>query len=312
LIGVAAALGLAAHARTVLASSPDLLDQEVDAAANLIGQARPTAVNLPAAMTRMRTVWNETAGLPSADRVGALERSALALAREDEEACAAIGKNGADFLDVILAARTGPIGLLTHCNAGALATAGIGTALGVVRAMAARHEIAIFADETRPFWQGARLTAWELIEDGFPVTVIPDVAAASLLARGDIAAVIVGADRIAANGDTANKVGTYPLALACRRHAIPFLVAAPVTTLDPATPSGKEIPIEFREGSEVLLIETPGSVPIEIAPRGTKAIYPAFDVTPHDLIRAIVTERGVALPPFGPALARFSGAAWST
>ncbi|MCG3192245.1 MAG: Methylthioribose-1-phosphate isomerase [Thermoanaerobaculia bacterium] len=307
LIGVAAALGLAAHARSLLASAGSSLDGGVLAGIALIGQARPTAVNLPWAMARMKSVWESSQGLPGPARVEALESEALTLASEDEAACSAIGENGADFLEALLGDRPSPWSVLTHCNAGALATAGIGTALGVIRALAARRDVAVYADETRPFWQGARLTAWELLEDGLSVTVVPDVAAASLIGGGRITAVIVGADRIAANGDTANKVGTYPVALACHRHEIPFLVAAPVSTLDLRTPSGREIPIEFRESSEVLFVDAPGAGRIAIAPDGAKAVYPAFDVTPNDLITGIVTERGVARPPFARDLGLFSG-----
>ena len=164
--------------------------------------------------------------------------------------------------------------------------------------------MAVFADETRPFWQGARLTAWELAKDGLDVTILPDVAAASLIASGRIGAAIVGADRIAANGDVANKVGTYGVALACRAHGVPFVVAAPRTTLDSACPTGRQIPIEWRDGAEVLLLDPSGESRLSVAPPGVPALYPAFDVTPAALVDAIVTEAGVSTPPHAEGLAR--------
>ncbi len=214
----------------------------------------------------MRRVARATAGGVAGSRVLLLEAEAERIAAEDRAACAEIGRLGAAWLRERL--RTPVPTILTHCNAGALATAGIGTALGVIRALAAGGEIAILADETRPFLQGARLTAWELARDGLPVTLLPDVAAASLLARGRVHAVVVGADRIAANGDVANKVGTYGLALAARAHGVPFVVAAPTTTLDPATPDGAAIPIEERDGAEVVDLPLPRRRPASLAPAG--------------------------------------------
>ncbi|HQR44767.1 MAG TPA: S-methyl-5-thioribose-1-phosphate isomerase, partial [Thermoanaerobaculia bacterium] len=170
------------------------------------------------------------------------------------------------------------------------------------RTLAAGRPVAVLADETRPFLQGARLTAWELQRDGIPVTLLPDVAAAATLASGRVQAVVVGADRIAANGDVANKVGTYGLALACRAHGVPLVVAAPTTTLDPACPDGRSIPIEIRGGDEVLLLGTPAGETVRLAPEGVPALYPAFDVTPAALVDAIVTERGVSEPPHAAAL----------
>jgi methylthioribose-1-phosphate isomerase len=190
--------------------------------------------------------------------------------------------------------------VLTHCNAGALATAGYGTALGVVRSAARKGKLVrVLASETRPFLQGARLTAWELKQEGIPVVLITDSMAGALMGRGEIDSVVVGADRIAANGDVANKIGTYTHAVLSRRHGIPFYVAAPLSTVDLSTATGAEIPIEHRDPDEVLTVAGR-----RIAPRGVEALHPAFDITPAELVTAIVTERGVLLPPFGPSLAR--------
>ncbi len=238
------------------------------------------------------------------ERVLRLEEEAHRIAEEDRLACLAIGRLGAAWLQGRWAGVPGAPAVLTHCNAGALATAGIGTALGIVRVLAAEGPLAILAGETRPFLQGARLTAWELKHDGLDVTLLPDVAAASLIARGRVQGVVVGADRIAANGDVANKVGTYGLALACRAHGVPFVVAAPTTTVDLATPDGASIPIEERAGAEVVSLPLPGGGSVSLAPDGVSALYPAFDVTPAALVDAIVTERGVSAPPHAEALQR--------
>ncbi|MEO6325325.1 MAG: S-methyl-5-thioribose-1-phosphate isomerase [Thermoanaerobaculia bacterium] len=307
LIGVAAAFGFALEARRVAARSEGDLDHALEVAAERLSNARPTAVNLAAAVSRMLELARSTAGGQAAERVALLEREAAQIAEEDRLACLAIGKHGAAWLAENFARRAHPdaVCLLTHCNAGALATAGIGTALGVVRSLAAARPVAVFADETRPFWQGARLTAWELMVDGLDVTLLPDVAAASMIASGRVHAVVVGADRIARNGDVANKVGTYGLALACRANDVPFVVAAPVSTLDRNCPDGAAIPIEMRAPSEVLLIDVPGAASVRLAPAGVNALYPAFDVTPASLVDAIVTERGVSVPPHAANLARF-------
>ncbi len=302
LIGVAAAYGMCAEARRVLPRVPEDLDAALNAAADRLGAARPTAVNLAWAVARMRGVALATAGGDAEGRVRLLEAEADLIAAEDRAACAEIGRLGAAWLRARFAAGVPTV--LTHCNAGALATAGIGTALGIVRALAAGGEVAILADETRPFLQGARLTAWELAKDGLPVTLLPDVAAATLIARGRVHAVIVGADRIAANGDVANKVGTYGLALAAHAHGVPFVVAAPTTTLDAATPDGAAIPIEERDGAEVVDLPLPGGGTVSIAPKGVTALYPAFDVTPSALVDAIVTERGISERPHAAGLAR--------
>jgi methylthioribose-1-phosphate isomerase len=302
LIGVAAAYGMCAEARRVLPRVPEDLDAALVAAAARLASARPTAVNLAWAVARMQGVARATAGQDAALRVALLEEEADRIAAEDRAACDAIGRLGAAWLRERIDAAHPAV--LTHCNAGALATAGIGTALGIVRALAARGPLAILADETRPFLQGARLTAWELAKDGLSVSLLPDVAAASLIARGRVQAVVVGADRIAANGDVANKVGTYGLALAARAHGVPFVVAAPVTTLDPATPDGAAIPIEERDGAEVVGLPLPGGGTALLAPAGVPALYPAFDVTPSDLVDAIVTERGISERPHAAGLAR--------
>ena len=304
LIGVAAAWGVVAEARAAARRPGVPLEAALEAAFATLVAARPTAVNLPAAVARMRRVAAASAGAPVGERLEALEAEAQRISEEDRLACLAIGRLGADWLGARIPA--GKATLLTHCNAGALATAGIGTALGVVRALAARRPVAVLSDETRPFWQGARLTVWELMEDGIDVTLLPDVAAASLIASGRVAAAVVGADRIAANGDVANKVGTYGVALACRAHGVPFVVAAPVSTVDLATPTGRDIPIELRSGEEVLSIDLPGGGSVRLAPEGARALYPAFDVTPSQLVGAIVTERGVTSPPHAADLDRFA------
>jgi methylthioribose-1-phosphate isomerase len=281
-IGVAAAYGVAVEARR--GADPARLR----AAAAHIAGARPTAVNLHWAIRRI----SGRIGRPAAEVLA----EAHAIRDEDEAACRKIGALGAPLVPD--RAR-----VLTHCNAGALATAGYGTALGVVRAaIEAGNPISVFADETRPFLQGARLTAWELKRDGIPVTVLTDGMAGWLMQRGEIGCVVVGADRIAANGDVANKIGTYALAVLARHHAIPFYVAAPWSTVDLATRTGADIPIEERGDAEVLVMAGQ-----RIAPEGVPARYPAFDVTPGALVSAIVTERGVVRGPLGPGLAALAG-----
>ncbi len=305
LIGVVAAWGLAVEAARLVREEDHGRDEAWEEAADLLSTARPTAVNLAAAVARMRDAWRASATEPPAARAALLAAEAARIEDEDRAACAAIARHGADWLAAAVGGDpAAPLGLLTHCNAGALATAGVGTALGVIRALAARRPVAVFADETRPFWQGARLTAFELAKDGIDVTILPDVAAATLIASGRVSAAIVGADRIAANGDVANKVGTYGVALACRAHGVPFLVAAPRTTLDAACPTGRQIPIEWRDGGEVLLLDPAGREPFSVAPAGVPALYPAFDVTPAELVDAIVTEAGVSTPPHPEGLAR--------
>jgi methylthioribose-1-phosphate isomerase len=259
------------------------------AAIDHLASTRPTAVNLFTALGRMRALL-ETApgdGIP----IDALTREAVAIHDEDVEACRRIGEHGAR----LLGPRTA---VLTHCNAGALATAGIGTALGVITTAAAQGKIdRVFVDETRPLLQGARLTAWELVRAGLEVVLITDGAAASVLRRGGIGAVIVGADRIAANGDVANKVGTYPLAVLAARHGVPLYVAAPISTFDPGTAEGDQIVIEERDAGEVTHFAGK-----RVAASGVRVFAPAFDVTPNEFIGAIVTERGVLRPPYAPAI----------
>ncbi|HET9598262.1 MAG TPA: S-methyl-5-thioribose-1-phosphate isomerase [Anaeromyxobacteraceae bacterium] len=280
-IGVAAGYALACAARRGAGPA------ELERAAERLAAARPTAVNLAWAVNRMRQTFGRGAAAVLAE--------AHAIRDEDEAACRRIGALGAPLVPE--RAR-----ILTHCNAGALATAGYGTALGVVRAAFEQGRAAmVFADETRPFLQGARLTAWELHRDGIPVTLLTDGMAGWLMQRGEIACVVVGADRIAANGDVANKIGTYALAVLARHHRIPFLVAAPWSTVDLATAAGADIPIEERESDEVVLMAGK-----RIAPAGVLARYPAFDVTPAELVDAIVTERGVVREPHAAGLARLA------
>ena len=277
-IGVAAAYALAAEARRGASASA------LAEAAEALVKARPTAVNLAWAVRRMSSRFGEGPG--------AMLAEAHAVRDEDEASCRRIGALGAPLLPP--EAR-----VLTHCNAGALATAGYGTALGIVRAAreAGRLE-QVFADETRPFLQGARLTAWELQRDGIPVTVLTDNMAGWLMARGEISCVVVGADRIAANGDVANKIGTYSLAVLASHHRLPFYVAAPWSTVDVGTATGADIPIEERSADEVVRIAGQ-----RVAPAGVDARYPAFDVTPAALVSAIVTERGVLRAPYPESIA---------
>ena len=286
-IGVAAAMGIALGVR----DSTDDFKQITDTLAS----TRPTAVNLFWAIERMKRVFKEAAANGADERSIAerLIQEAIAIQAEDIESNKRMGRYGQELLP-----NSGTI--LTHCNAGALATAGYGTALGVIRA-AVEHgkRLRVLADETRPFLQGARLTAWELWKDDIDVRVISDNMAGSFMRQGLIDAVIVGADRIAANGDVANKIGTYPVAVLARQHEIPFYVAAPFSTLDLKIPDGSHIPIEQRDPTEVTHI---GGV--RVVPDGVSVFNPAFDVTPHEFVTAIITDLGVAKPPYGQSLAR--------
>ncbi len=285
LIGVMAGYGLWLGALRAADRPLPAFNAAVETAHNILKASRPTAVNLFVGLDRGMKAFR-SAPHDVAARTRALRESADALASHDRDACAAMGVLGAELLP-----STG--GVLTHCNAGALATCGVGTALGVVRAAwASGKRLDVFADETRPLLQGARLTAWELMQDGIPVTLLPDGAAASLLASGRVGAVVVGSDRIAANGDVCNKVGTFGVALAARRHGIPFYVAAPTTTVDLATKDGASIVIEQRGADEVTSFQG-----VDAAPEGVRVFNPAFDVTPADLVTAVVTERGVARTP---------------
>lgn len=283
-IGIAAAYGMA----LALFPGSDASSEVLDRAARVLVQARPTAVNLAWAVRRMSQVAGAVRGATPEALREVLVREALAIHQEDIDRNRAIGIHGAALIP-------DEATVLTHCNAGALATGGYGTALGVIRAAreSGKH-LRVVACETRPYLQGARLTAWELLEDGFDVTLITDNAAGYLMSRGEITCVVVGADRIARNGDTANKVGTYVHAVVAARHGVPFYVAAPTSTLDPALPDGTGIPIEERRSDEVTqVLGTP------IAPAGVRVRNPAFDVTPGSLITAIITEIGVHRPGAG-------------
>jgi len=288
-LGVAAAYGLALAARGIAATSREDLLKAVEAAARELAATRPTAVNLSWALERLLRQAREAA-TPEAMRESLLAE-AHRIVQEDEAANRAIGSHGASLI---------PSGasLLTHCNAGALATAGYGTALGVVRAAWEQGKVAkVYATETRPLLQGARLTAWELLHDGIPVTLITDSMAGYFLHRGEISCVVVGADRIAANGDVANKIGTYTIAVVAAEHGIPFYVAAPTSTIDLSMPSGEAIPIEERRPEEVTHFQG-----VATAPQGVSVANPAFDVTPHQYVTAIITEKGVLREPYGERL----------
>ena len=286
-IGVTAAMGVALGAKGIETDDRKEFIAELKGICNVLSKTRPTAVNLFWAIDRMMTVAKSYKGLDMDGLKELLEEEALAIYEDDICVNHQIGDHGQVFIndnDTIL----------THCNAGALATAGFGTALGVIRAAWEKNKsIRVFADETRPFLQGARLTAWELMKDKIPVTLITDNMAGYFMKKGTIDLVIVGADRIAANGDVANKIGTYTVAVLAKEHGIPFYVAAPLSTLDLTLKNGEEIPIEERDEREVTQI---GGV--TIAPKNVKVLNPAFDVTPNTLITAIITEKGVVTKPF--------------
>jgi len=292
-IGVAAAMGVALGARDTHTEDQAEFEREFDHICEVIGSTRPTAVNLFWAIERMRTLYHtlKREGCSLSEVRARLIAEANLMHDEDVAANQAMGRHGAELI---------PDGatVLTHCNAGALATAGYGTALGVIRAaVEAGKQIAVFADETRPFLQGARLTAWELHKDQIPVTLITDNMAGHFMKRGRIDCVIVGADRIAANGDVANKIGTYSVAVLAKENHIPFYVAAPTSTLDLSLKSGDEIPIEERGEQEVTHVQG-----AQLAPAGIQIANPAFDVTPHRYVAAIITERGVARAPYEESL----------
>jgi methylthioribose-1-phosphate isomerase len=293
-IGVAAAMGMALGMRKSTTSGTQKFAAEFYKVCELMAATRPTAVNLFWAIDRMKRTFAAAAKAgESVDQIkDRLDDEAQAIHDEDVASCRAMGAFGAAIVPAD--AR-----ILTHCNAGALATAGYGTALGVIRgAVEAGKHVTVFADETRPFLQGARLTAWELVRDGIQTTVIADNMAGSLMRQGKVDLVVVGADRIAANGDTANKIGTYSVAVLAREHGIPFYVAAPLSTIDLGTPDGAHIPIEERNAREVT--HAGGS---QMVPDGALVWNPAFDVTPHPLIAGIITERGIFRPPFIESLA---------
>ncbi len=293
-IGVAAAMGLALTARRSTDKGTKQLATEFYKSCDMLAETRPTAVNLFWAIDRMKRVFAELHGRgASVDEIRErLEVEAVRIHNEDVESCRQLGAYGATLLPAT--AR-----VLTHCNAGALATAGYGSALGVIRAAVEQGKaVTVYADETRPFLQGARLTAWELVRDGIETTVITDNMAGALMRQGLIDLVVVGADRIAANGDTANKIGTYTVAVLAKEHGLPFYVAAPLSTIDMKIPDGSHIPIEERNAKEVTHIG-----PSQITPEGARIRNPAFDVTPHKYITAIITERGVFRAPFTESLA---------
>jgi methylthioribose-1-phosphate isomerase len=290
-IGVAAAMGIAIGVLQADAVDVPALRRDLDHISKVIGATRPTAVNLFWAIQRMREKFESVAHLSVSQIKAALVEESKRIHVEDIASNQAMGRHGA-----VLLPASGNV--LTHCNAGALATAGYGTALGVIRAaVESGKKLHVFADETRPFLQGARLTAWELMKDGIPTTVIPDSAAGSMMRAGKIGAIVVGADRIAANGDVANKIGTYQVAVLAKENGVPFYVAAPFSTIDLQTPDGSGIPIEQRSASEVTHFSGK-----QITPDGVGIGNPAFDVTPAKYVAAIITERGVARAPYTESL----------
>jgi len=292
-IGVAAAMGVALGARDAKAASLKELAAQFETICEALAATRPTAVNLFWAVRRMKDFFTQQAksGKNVEQIKAALIEEAQRMHAEDIAACMAMGIHGAALLPA-----SG--GVLTHCNAGALATCGYGTALGVIRAaVESGKKLHVYADETRPFLQGSRLTAWELMKDGIPTTVISDNMAGVMMRQKKVGAVIVGADRIAANGDVANKIGTYSVAVLAKEHGLPFYVAAPWSTVDMATPDGDHIPIEQRAAKEVTHLAGK-----QIAPDGVSVENPAFDVTPHKYVTAIITERGVARPDYSASL----------
>ena len=294
-IGVSAAMGIALGVKNSKAASAAELKPEFDQICDVIGKTRPTAVNLFWAIRRMQEKFETLRARPLPQIRLALIEEAQRMHAEDIAANQAMGRHGAALMPA-----SG--GVLTHCNAGALATCGYGTALGVIRAAVEQgKKIHVYADETRPFLQGSRLTAWELMKDGIPTTVISDNMAGAMMRQGKIGAIVVGADRIAANGDVANKIGTYSVAVLAKEHGIPFYVAAPFSTIDLATPEGSGIPIEQRNAKEVTHIAGR-----QMVPDGVQVENPAFDVTPAKYVTAIVTERGVARAPYGESLEKLA------
>lgn len=294
-IGVTAAMGIALGLKQSGARDMEALSQRLRELCDLMAGTRPTAVNLFWAIDRMKKRFGELSSSGVDATIEGMVQEALRIQREDIAINRRMGAHGADLV---------PDGarILTHCNAGALATAGYGTALGMIRAAAeAGKKVSVYADETRPFLQGARLTAWELHKDRIPVTVITDNMSGHLMARGEIDMVIVGSDRIAANGDVANKIGTYTVAVLAKEHGLPFYAVAPTSTFDLSIPSGEQIPIEQRSPEEVTHVHG-----VRLTPDGVPVVNPAFDVTPNRLVTAIVCENGVAEAPYIESLARLS------
>jgi len=300
-IGVAAAMGIALGMKNSKAENGADLKKDFDQICETIRQTRPTAVNLFWAIRRMTEKFETLRVRPIAQIKQALIEEAQRMHAEDIAANQAMGRHGATLMP-----SSG--GVLTHCNAGALATAGYGTALGVIRAAVEQgKKIHVYADETRPFLQGSRLTAWELMKDGIPTTVISDNMAGVMMQQGKIGAIVVGADRIAANGDVANKIGTYTVAVLAKEHGIPFYVAAPISTVDLATPDGSKIPIEQRNAREVTHIGGK-----QMVPNGVQIENPAFDVTPAKYVSAIITEKGIARAPYSESLKQLSEASYKS
>ncbi|MGB9205634.1 MAG: S-methyl-5-thioribose-1-phosphate isomerase [Terriglobales bacterium] len=294
-IGVAAAMGIALGVKNSKAENGADLKKDFDQICETIRQTRPTAVNLFWAIRRMTEKFERIRVRPIPHIKQELIEESQRMHAEDIAANQAMGRHGATLMP-----SSG--GVLTHCNAGALATAGYGTALGVIRAaVEAGKKIHVYADETRPFLQGSRLTAWELMKDGIPTTVISDSMAGAMMKQGKIGAIVVGADRIAANGDVANKIGTYTVAVLAKEHAVPFYVAAPISTVDLECPDGSKIPIEQRNPREVTHIAGK-----QMAPDGVQVENPAFDVTPAKYVAAIITERGIARAPYTESLKKLS------
>jgi methylthioribose-1-phosphate isomerase len=295
-IGVAAGMGIALGVKNSKAETAGDLKREFDQICAIMGKTRPTAVNLFWAIRRMTEKFESLRIRPIPQIKQALIEEAQRMHAEDIAANQAMGRHGATLMPA-----SG--GVLTHCNAGALATAGYGTALGVIRAAVEQgKKIHVYADETRPFLQGSRLTAWELMKDGIPTTVISDNMAGAMMSQGKIGAIIVGADRIAANGDVANKIGTYTVAILAKEHGIPFYVAAPTSTVDLDCPTGSQIPIEQRNAREVTHIAGK-----QMVPDGVEIENPAFDVTPAKYVAAIITEKGIARAPYGESLGKLAG-----
>jgi methylthioribose-1-phosphate isomerase len=295
-IGVAAAMGIALGIKNSKAENGGDLKKDFDQICDVIGKTRPTAVNLFWAIRRMQDRFENLRVRPLPQIKKALIEEAQRMHAEDIAANQAMGRHGATLMPA-----SG--GVLTHCNAGALATAGYGTALGVIRAAVEQgKKIHVYADETRPFLQGSRLTAWELMKDGIPTTVISDNMSGAMMRQGKIGAIVVGADRIAANGDVANKIGTYTVAVLAKEHNIPFYVAAPLSTVDLQTPDGSKIPIEQRDAREITHIAGK-----QMTPDGVEIENPAFDVTPAKYVTAIVTERGIARAPYVDSLRKLAG-----
>ena len=296
-IGCAAAYGVALEALRLRLANREEFASAMQSAFDVLAASRPTAVNLFWALKRMRAKWASVSTLPVGEIADALLAEAHEVLAEDIRINRAMGAFGAELL---------PDGarVLTHCNAGALATAGHGTALGVIRsAVEAGKRISVIADETRPFLQGARLTAWEMVQENIPVTLITDNMAGFMMGRGEVDAVIVGTDRVAANGDVANKIGTYMVAVLARRHNIPFYVACPLSTIDLELPDGAAIPIEERAAEEVT-----GFRDCQWAAKGVKVRNPSFDVTPAELVTALITEKGVVRAPDRGPICRLFGA----